>query len=141
MAARVNLVTLGVADVAASTAFYESVGFVRSSGSTPEVSFFRAGPVVLGVWGRDELAGDAGLDDPGGVPRGVALAMNLGSEAEVDQVWQSWVDAGATPLKRPERVFWGGYSSYVADRDGHMWEFAYNPYWPINADGWVDLPE
>ena len=140
MAARVSLVTLGVADVAASTAFYESVGFVRSEGSTPEVSFFRAGPVVLAVWGRDDLAADAALDDLGGAPRGSALAMNLSSEAEVDEHWQAWVDAGATPLKPPERVFWGGYSSYVSDRDGHVWELAYNPGWPLRDDGSVDLP-
>ncbi len=67
--------------------------------------------------------------------RGVTLAMNLDSEADVDAMWQRWVDAGAAPVKRPAKVFWGGYSSYVADLDGHLWEIAHNPFVTFDADG------
>ena len=144
MPARVSLVTLGVADVRAATAFYESVGFHRSSASVDgDVSFFNAGGVVLGIWGRADLAADAGLVDhnTSEIGGGTSVAMNLSSEAEVDEVWARWVAAGASPIKSPERAPWGGYTSYVGDLDGHLWEIAFNPYWPLRADGTVELPQ
>jgi len=144
--AHVTIITLGCADVAASTLFYEALGFHKSSASRDAISFFRAGGVVLSVFGRKPLAHDAGLTDadlPGERSgfRGVSLAMNLSSAAEVDSEFARWVAVGAVPVKQPEAAFWGGYSSYLADPDGHLWELAHNPYLPLNPDGSPQLAD
>ena len=140
--AHISLVTLGVADVAEASAFYEALGFNRSSASQAEVSFFAAGPVVLSLFGRDALAADAGVRATGGVDgfSGISLAMNLPSEAAVDVEFGRWVAAGATSVKAPVAAFWGGYSCYVADLDGHLWELAHNPHIPVRPDGSMELP-
>lgn len=141
MSAHVTIITLGVADVTASTSFYESLGFQKSGGSEDTITFMYAGAVVLALFGRDALAHDAGVSAEGGGFRGVTVAMNLGSPAEVDAAFAQWVAAGATALKEPQAVEWGGYSSYIADPDGHMWEIAHNPYMPLRADGSADRPD
>jgi catechol 2,3-dioxygenase-like lactoylglutathione lyase family enzyme len=141
--ARLNFVTLGVADVEAAAAFYERLGWRRSSGSVPgEIAFFALGPVVLGLYGYAALAEDAALPpaDPAAY-RGTTLAINVGSEAEVDAVLAAAAEAGATPLKPGTRADWGGYSGYFADPDGNAWEVAFNPGFPLRADGTVELPE
>lgn len=144
MSAHATIITLGVSDVARSSAFYEALGFHRSSASEASISFFRAGGIVLAVFGHSALAEDAGV--PAGPVesvgfRGVTIAMNLGSADEVDAEYARWVSLGATPVKAPEGVFWGGYSSYVADPDGHLWELAHNPYLPLRADGSGELAD
>ena len=141
MPAHVTIITLGVTDVAASTRFYEALGFHKSSASQDEISFFKAGGVVLAVFGREPLASDAGRTSEGSGFRGVTVAMNLASVAEVDREFARWVAAGAVAVKQPEEALWGGYSSYVADVDGHLWELAFNPYLPLNADGSPQLPD
>ena len=141
MTAHISLITLGVADVAVSTRFYEVLGFHKSSASQESTSFFRAGAVVLSVFGREPLAHDAQVSADGSGFRGVTVAMNLPSPADVDTEYARWVAAGAVPVKPPETVFWGGYSSYVADPDGHLWEIAHNPYMPLRADGSLQLPD
>lgn len=133
--ARLSIVTLGVADLARARAFYETLGFELSPASQDAISFFSTAGSVLALFARHELAEDAGVSEAGDGFKGVTLAMNLDSEADVDAMWQRWVDAGAAPVKRPAKVFWGGYSSYVADLDGHLWEIAYNPYVTFDADG------
>jgi len=129
--AHLSLVTLGVADVGRSTAFYEALGWRRSSASdADDITFFQLGSVVLAVYGASHLADDAVQPAPIAGFRGVTLAINLVSPAEVDRVFAEWVAAGAVPVKQPVEVSWGGYSSYVADPDGHLWEIAFNPYSP-----------
>ena len=140
--ARINLVTLGVADVARATAFYESLGWRRSPRSQDTISFFQLGGCILGLFGFDDLAADAGIaarDVP--AFRGVSLAINLPTEADVDAGLAAAVDAGATLLKAAQRAEWGGYSGYFADPDGNAWEVAHNPGWPLAADGTITLPE
>lgn len=137
---RVSLVTLGVRDVARSTAFYEALGWVKSSASPPEVSFFQMAGGVLAVWGRDDLADDASVSDDGGGYRGVALAINLESPAAVDAAYSGWIEAGGVGTTQPHATEWGGYSCYVADPDGHLWEFAHNPGWPLDDRGLPLLP-
>ena len=141
MSAHVTIITFGVADVAASTSFYESLDFQKSGDSQDTITFLYAGAVVLALFGRKALAEDAGVPAEGGGFRGVTVAMNLGSPAEVDAAFARWVAAGATALKAPQTVEWGGYSSYVADPDGHMWEIAHNPYMPLRADGSAERPD
>ena len=138
---RITMVTLGVADMARARRFYcEGLGWRQSAASNESVSFIEAGGVVFGLYGRAALAADAGVPEAGSGFRGVALAHNVGSEADVDRVLDEAVAAGATLVKPGEKVFWGGYSGYFADPDGHLWEVAHNPFSPLDADGRMTLP-
>ena len=137
---RLTMVTLGVADVARSTAFYESLGWRWSSASQESVTFFSMQGSALGLFGREALAQSAGVSSDGNGFRGVSVSLNCADRDDVDAVYAEWVAAGATPVKAPEAVFWGGYSSYVADPDGHLWEIAHNPFAPNDDDGLMPLP-
>jgi catechol 2,3-dioxygenase-like lactoylglutathione lyase family enzyme len=138
---RLSIVTLGVADLARARRFYcDGLGWRESSAGNESVSFIDAGGVVLGLYGREALAEDAGVPDEGDGFSGFALAHNVASEAEVDRVLAEAVEAGATLVKPGQKVFWGGYSGYFADPDGHLWEVAHNPFFPLDADGRVQLP-
>jgi hypothetical protein len=136
---RISIVTLAVADLAVSTSFYEALGWQRSSSSLDSITFFQTDGSVLGLYERTALADDAGVDAAGSGFSGVTFALNCASTDEVDEVFGSWVAAGATPIKNPQDVFWGGYSSYVADPDGHLWEIAHNPYASIGPDGRLQI--
>ncbi len=141
MEPRISLITLGVADVGRARAFYESLGWKASGASQPEVAFFQAGGMALALFSRASLAEDAHLTDIGGAFGGITLAQNMVSEEAVDQLLEEARRAGATILKPAQRVFWGGYSGYFADPDGHPWEVAYNPGFKLQADGRLVLPE
>lgn len=132
---RISIVTLGVADLARSTAFYESLGWAKSAASMPTITFFEMQGSILGLYEWSALADDAKVPDAGSGFRGVTLAMNLASVDEVDDVFAQWVAAGATPMVHPHTAFWGGHSSYVADPDGHLWELAHNPYARLDDHG------
>lgn len=138
----ISLVTLGVGDLQRSTVFYEGLGWERSSASVEgEVAFLRGGAIVLALWGRENLAKDANLEvEPSGFGN-IALAMNLDSEAAVDAVLAAAEEAGGTIPKVAHRTDWGGYSGCFTDPDGHLWEVAHNPHWPLLPDGRVVLPE
>ena len=125
------MVTLGVADVARSTEFYEALGWRRSSTSQDTITFFKMQGSVLGLFQREALAEDATVDAAGSGFRGVTCALNCADRAEVDAVFAEWVAIGATAVKPPEEVFWGGYSGYFADPDGFLWEVAWNPHFSI----------
>jgi catechol 2,3-dioxygenase-like lactoylglutathione lyase family enzyme len=136
--ARVNLVTLGVSDLPRSRDFYAALGWAEHNPEDLSVAFLQLGPLVLALWGLTELAADAKLAAPG-TPGAIALAINVGSPEEVDAVYADALTAGATALKPPERTFWGGYSGYFGDPDGHPWEVAHNPFWELQPDGSVRL--
>lgn len=140
MEPRISLITLGVADVARSRAFYEALGFIASPASKAEVVFFQLGGLGLALFGRTALAEDAHVDSSSPGFSGITLAHNCRSEADVDRVFAHAISCGASVKKRPEKVFWGGYSGYFADPDGHLWEVAYNPFFPIDAEGRLHLP-
>jgi len=139
MEPRVSIITLGVQDVARARVFYEMLGFEASSSSRESVTFFDAGGVVLGLYGRGPLAEDATVDDSPPGFSGVALAYNARSEVDVDAVLAEVVSAGAKLIKPAGKVFWGGYSGYFADPDGHLWEVAFNPYFKLSDDGRIQL--
>jgi catechol 2,3-dioxygenase-like lactoylglutathione lyase family enzyme len=140
--ARISLVTLGVADVARSTAFYESLGWRRSSASMPVITFFNTSGPVLALFGRQDLADDATVDAVGTGFRGVTLSLNVETLDAVDTLYDEWVAAGATAVRAPvPAVFEGGRIAYVADPDGHLWEIAHNPYFPFDESGRVTAPE
>ncbi len=141
MTPRLNLVTLGVADIAASRSFYQRLGFVASPAGNDDVAFFDANGIVLGLFGHDALARDAGLPPaPPPAFRGVSLAWNARDEAEADAIIAHAVACGASLVKAPHKVFWGGYSGYFADPDGHLWEVAFNPFFPLSREGRIELP-
>ncbi|WP_323040437.1 VOC family protein [Gemmobacter sp.] len=137
---RVTLITLGVADLAASRAFYASLGWVEHGESQPGVAFYQMHGAVLALFGLADLAADQGRAGAGLGTGAVTLAQNFATEAEVDAAFAAALAAGGTVLKRPEKVFWGGYSGYWADPDCHVWEVAMNPFWPLADDGSLTLP-
>lgn len=138
--ARVSLVTLGVADVEASTRFYTSLGWTPSAASVPGVvTFFATAGGRLALFGRDDLAADSGTSPV--APGAVSLAVNCDSAADVDEVAREWAAAGGRVVRPPAdaREF-EGRTAYLADPDGHLWEVAWNPAFPIGADGVPVLP-
>ncbi len=139
----VSLVTLGVRDLPASTAFYRRLGFPLSSASVEgEVSFFRTTGGLLGLYGVQDLMNDAQVEStPTDGFRGVSLAINLASRGAVDAAHAVVESSGATITKEPVATEWGGYHFYFADPDGHAWEIAHNPFWPLDDDGLPQLPD
>jgi predicted lactoylglutathione lyase len=136
---RLNLITLGVADLGRARRFYEALGWETGAAPADDVVFFQAGEMVVALWDRGKLAADSCVEDPGGWG-GVTLALNLASPAEVDAVTEQAREAGATIGREPAETFWGGYSSVFIDPDGHPWEVAHNPRWTITESGGVRLP-
>ncbi|MBN9629798.1 MAG: VOC family protein [Actinobacteria bacterium] len=131
---RISLVTLGVRDLARARAFYED-GLGWAPADAPEgVVFYQLPGMAFALFGRDDLAEDARLPIDGTFS-GITLACNQRDEAAVDRVLAQAEAAGGRILKPAERVFWGGYSGYFADPDGHVWEIAYNPGWTLADDG------
>ena len=137
-----SLVTLGVSDLNRSIAFYETLGFTRKAQSANSVGFFQAGACAISVYPSTALAKDAGIAFKVLSPafRGVSLAWNCRSKIEVDAAIDRAYRAGATVQKSAEDVFWGGYCGYFFDPDGHLWEVAFNPDFPLTADGRLRLP-
>lgn len=137
---RVTLITLGVADLAAARAFYARLGW-REHGAEPGIAFYQMNGLVLGLFGRADLAADQGRPGAELGTGAVTLAQNYETTEQVDAAYAAALAAGGTGLKAPQTVFWGGYSGYWADPDGHVWEVAMNPYWPLNDDGSLTLQE
>ena len=132
MEPRITIITLGVADVARATFFYESIfGWTKSSHSNEHISFFELNDLQLALYGKTDLAEDAQVPASGTGFNAFTLAYNTRSEAEVDELIQTMRAKGVKIVKEPQKVSWGGYSSYLADPDGHLWEIAYNPYLTI----------
>jgi catechol 2,3-dioxygenase-like lactoylglutathione lyase family enzyme len=138
--ARISIVTLGVDDVARSKAFYEALGWELASSVGDEICWFRTSDSYLGLFGREALARDAGLrSEPTAEFGGITLAINVESEGAVDAAFEAAEAAGARILKPAERAEWGGYSGYFADPDGHPWEVAHNPTFPIDQAGRITI--
>jgi catechol 2,3-dioxygenase-like lactoylglutathione lyase family enzyme len=141
--ARVTVLTLGVRDLAKTTAFYRALGWRLSSASVEgEVSFFHTGGCALALFGQWALAEDAGLEDePISGFRAVATAVNVGSDAEVDAALGAAVEAGAGMVRSAEPKWWGGYVGYFTDPEGNLWEVTHNPHWQLDEQGAVILPD
>ena len=141
MEPRINIVTLGVKDVSHSKKFYQDLGWKASSISNDDFVAFDSGNIILCLYPKEKLAEDAHVEPAKEGFSGVTLAHNVASKAEVDAVLKQAQAAGAKITKNAQDVFWGGYSGYFADPDGHLWEVAFNPHWPLNIEGMLELPK
>lgn len=141
MEQRLSIVTLGVADLRRSREFYERLGWRRSMAKAEGVVFFQAGGMALALFPRHELAKDANIAPDGHGFSGVSLAYNARNRAEVDAVLEDAVAAGARLIKPAQEAFWGGYSGYFSDPDSFLWEVAWNPSFPVAADGSIRIPD
>jgi hypothetical protein len=136
----ISFITLGVADLARSRAFYQALGWSESSASQAEIAFFQAGSVAFALFQREALAEDAAVSPVGSGFTGFSLAHNVPSEAAVIATMDEAVAAGGRLVRPADKVFWGGFRGYFADPDGFLWEVCFNPFMPLNADGFVQLP-
>ena len=141
MEPRITLITLGVASVARARKFYvEGLGWPAASFGGDEVAFVKLQGIVLALFRGADFAADTGRPADGKGGAGMALAQNVRSREEVDRVFALAKRSGATILKAPEQKPWGGYAGYFADPDGNAWEIAWNPGFPLRADGSIELP-
>lgn len=131
---RVTLITLGTADLPRALAFYEALGW-QADERAENIVFFDLGGMKLALFDIEALAADQGRAGAALGHGAVTLAQNFHSPEAVDGAFARAIAAGAQALKTPESVFWGGYSGYFADPDGHVWELAHNPFWPLDAEG------
>lgn len=139
--ARLGIITLGVTDLARSTAFYQALGWELCSSSQAGIAWFRTADTHLGLFPFDELAADANLPAARSAGfGGITLAVNVDAADDVAPALGAAVGAGGTLLKAATLTDWGGTSGYVADPDGYPWEIAHNPFFPIDEDGRLHIP-
>ena len=136
---RITLITLGVRDLKAARDFYESLGWT-SNESTPGVAFFDCGGFKFGLFGLNDLAKEQGRPVESLGRGAMTLAINFASAESVDDAFAAALAAGGTSLSAPGAMHWGGYSAYWADPDGHVWEYAFNPFWPLDSEGRLTGP-
>lgn len=136
MEQRLTLITLGVQDLKTSEDFYiHKFGWEKAESSNENIIFIQLNGIMLSLFPKEELAKDATVDAAGQGFKGFTLAHNVRSEAEVDALFMIFKSKNITIVKEPEKVFWGGYSGYIADPDGYLWEIAYNPFLPLDEKG------
>lgn len=139
MEQRLTLVTLGTTDLGRAEGFYRALGWRPHPSSVPgQILFFQVGGLAFALWDRSALAADSAMTDGGGWG-GVTLAHNVRSPREVDDVLAEAERAGARIGRAGAPTEWGGYSGVFIDPDGHPWEVAHNPGWPLREDGTVSL--
>ena len=141
--ANFSIVTLGVSDLDRSIRFYRDLGWEQRGDPAQGITWFKTSGTWIGLFGYDELAEDTGSE---AVPaaeqpsyRGITLAINLTSEEDVDRAFVRAQEVGGQIVKPATRAEWGGYSGYFADPDGHLWELCYNPGFPIDDNGRVEI--
>jgi uncharacterized protein len=139
MKQNLHIITLGARDFEKSKEFYAEILGWKRSGSQEDIAFFQAGGVVLAIYPREKLAEDALVSPAGSGFSGITLACNMGSESEVDALIHDLKTKGVKIIKEPQKVFWGGYSSYFADPDNYCWEVAYNPFSSFDENGNLKL--
>jgi uncharacterized glyoxalase superfamily protein PhnB len=135
---RISMVTLAVANIPRAVEFYEKLGW-HPSEVNDMVAFFDMNGQKMGMFTLDGLAHETGLPRDQLKTGATTFSQNFNTEDEVDIAWQTAVDAGAKGLAKPRKSDWGGYSGYISDPDGHIWEFAVNPFWTLDGDGLIAL--
>jgi catechol 2,3-dioxygenase-like lactoylglutathione lyase family enzyme len=135
---RVTIITLGVADLKISSDFYEQkFGWQRLKSSNDDIVFFKLNGLILSLYSREKLAEDATIPADGHGFPGFTLAYNVRRQEEVDELISDLEQKGVRIVKRPQKVFWGGYSSYISDPDNYLWEIAHNPFLNLDQEGQV----
>lgn len=136
MEQRLTIITLGVSDLNKSEDFYsKTIGWIKTEQSSESVVFYNLNGFQLALYQIDKLAEDAKMKCSNLDFRGFTLAYNTKNENEVDLLFDNISKKGVEIIKKPEKVFWGGYSGYFADPDKNLWEVAYNPYLPLDKNG------
>lgn len=142
MEQRISMIALGVNDLQRARQFYETgLGWKASKSGKNQIIFFQLGEIILSLYPRGLLAEDANISKIGSGFGGITLAYNAHNKKEVEEILSQAQQAGAVILKPAQKVFWGGYSGYFADLDGHLWEVVWNPNWKIGQDGRLNLPD
>jgi len=138
----ISIITLAVKNLAKSSRFYESLGFEKSIKSNDSITWFNTGNTILALYPWNLLAEDVGVPGTGTGFRGVTLALNLQNKKKVDEFIEMVKSIeGGRVVKGPQTVFWGGYSSYFSDPDGHLWEVAWNPFTIVDGIGKLEIKE
>ncbi len=136
MEQRLTIIGLGVSNLKKATLFYEETfGWTKTEASNESISFFQLNGILLSLYPREKLAEDAKVSHEGEGFKGFTLAYNARSKDEVNAIFADLEKKGVTIVKYPEEVFWGGYSGYVSDLDGNLWEIAFNPFLPLDEKG------
>lgn len=137
----ISFVTLGVADLDRSRRFYRALGWTESPSSQTAVAFFQVGCIAFALFGRESLADDANVSSEGSGFPGFTIAHNVASESDVETTLREAVAAGGRLIRTAEKAPWGGFRGYFADPDGFLWEVCYNPFFPLDDQGFVKLPK
>lgn len=136
MEQRLTIIGLGVSDLVKSTQFYEKkFGWTKTQSSNANITFFQLNAILLSLYPREKLAEDAQVHHEGHGFKGFTLAYNTRSKDEVDALFSEYKEKGVVIVKPPEAVFWGGYSGYVSDLDGNLWEIVFNPFLSMDIQG------
>jgi uncharacterized protein len=130
MKPKISLITIGVKDLEKSLRFYrDGLGFkTHNYKEGDDAIFFELEGTWLSIYPKNKLADDITISPEGSGFNGITLAHNVSSKEKVDEVFNLAVSVGAKSIKKPQDVFWGGYSGYFADPDGYLWEVAFNPF-------------
>ncbi|MBS1781936.1 MAG: VOC family protein [Bacteroidetes bacterium] len=140
MRQKINLITLGTNDFQKSLDFYENgLGWKKSDKSLDGLALFDLGGIILALHPQQELAADTTLDYQPTPFSGLTISHNTKSESEVDEILKTVAQLGATIVKPAQKVYWGGYSGYFKDLDGHLFEVVYNPFWELDENDNVKL--
>jgi hypothetical protein len=131
---RITLITLGVADLARSRAYYEALGWVPEQ-VMDTVAFYDMAGAKFGLFQKDLLANEQGRDVKDLGAGAMTLAQIFAKAKDVDAAYRAALAVGAMSIAAPAKTDWGGYSCYVADPDGHVWELAMNPFWAMDENG------
>lgn len=132
---RVSLITLGVTDLADAARFYDALGWTRADDAEPGIVVYDLIGQSLCLYPREHLAKDIGIPVEALGTGGTTLAYNVETAADVTRLTELALAAGAKVLRPAGKVFWGGTISYISDPDGHIWEFAHNPFSALGPDG------
>ncbi|MCC7401638.1 MAG: VOC family protein [Chitinophagaceae bacterium] len=140
MRQKINLITLGTDNFEKSLGFYENgLGWKKSDKSMDGLALFDLGGIILALHPRQDLADDTTLRYQPTTFSGLTISHNTKSEKEVDEILEMVEKLGATIVKPAQKVYWGGYSGYFKDLDGHLFEVAYNPFWELDENDNVKL--
>ncbi len=134
---RITMITLAVADLERSRAFYSALGWVEAEGGQDTIAFYKIAGQFFALYDKNALTKDLGLPIHERSTGTITLATNYNSPKDVDQAFTDAIAAGAIAITKPNKVFWGGYSGNFADPDGHLWEVAHNPFWTLDKNGQI----